>query len=399
MSTVSKRLIIIDEQFERIEGHFYEYDKSVAEIFKQHGYEYVIYGHQNMLQVFRDELNAKPWFTINKHAKVRRIPVLGAFLYRASFWRKYKKEIKAILKEESQYLNDGLLFFPNVYWYNIGPIAEILRDIDMPAALLYRVSIYDTVRLPKAILPLTMGIISRAVKMLKGKKNVHYFSDSEVIADEWKDKFSSPMQVLPIPHLNLNKKPEQIDNTGKIRMYLPGGLRLEKGAQLLTEAFEILAKDHPTLLNRITLVTQFLGDDAVLDEYKQRLSVLPVDNQFLKHLTTEEYNHQLAISDVILIPYMVSEGYRARTSGILAEAIASAKPFVTTDGTWMSLQARKYDTGLIVQDGKPEDLATAIAAIVNSYTQYNDKAKAACDRWLAEQSKEVFYNKLSAAQI
>ena len=392
------KLIILDEQFEKIEGHFYEYDKSVVEIFKQQGYETIIYGHQNMLKVFGDELNARPWFTINAKSKIRKIPIVGAIFYRIGFWEKYKKEIKCILTENTGKNENCLFFFPNVYWYNILPIAKALKDINANAALLFRVSIYDTVGLPKKILPVTMAIIKYAEKILKNKPNVHFFSDSEVIAIEWLAHFNSEMKVLPIPHLTLNKKDTKPAAGDKIRMYLPGGMRLEKGAQLLTEAFVILAK-QPEVLDRIILVTQFLGNDSVLDGYKNRLTALPVENHFLQHLTTEEYNHQLTIADVILIPYLVSEGYRARTSGILAEAIASSKPFITTDGTWMSLQARKYNTGLIIPDGQPAALAEAIASMVTAYSDYSKKADAACNQWMADQSKDVFYRQLSSALL
>lgn len=392
-----KTLIIVDEQFEKIEGHPYDYDKSVAEIFQQHGFDTVIYGHRNMLQAFRDELNARPWFTINARSKIRKIPILGAILYRIGFWKKYEQEIIGILAEASKKNDNYFLLFPNVYWYNILPISRVLKNVNVPAALLFRVSIFDTVRLPKAILPVTMGIIKYAVKILRNKKNVHYFTDSEVIAGEWLSHLKSPMKVLPIPHLVPNKKETPLLDTDKIRLYLPGGMRLEKGAQILTEAFELLAAKQPAILERITLVTQFLGNDPVLDGYKSRLAALPLENIFLQHLTTDEYNNQLRISDIILIPYQVSEGYRARTSGIMAEAIASSKPFITTDGTWMSLQAQAYNTGLIVQDNQPRELADAITTIVNNYAAYSNKANEACSKWMISQSKEVYYQQLITA--
>lgn len=397
MSTSApKNLIIIDEQFEKIEGHYYEYDKSVSEIFEHHGFKSVIYGHKNMLPMLRDELGARPWFTFNAKSKIRKIPVLGAILYRTGFWKKYEREVNGILAGTAG--NDNkLVFFPNVYWYNILPMARALKKTDVSAALLYRVSVFDAIGLPKSMSSVTLAIIRHSLKLLANNKKVHFFSDSEVIADEWTTEFKVPMKVLPIPHLTLNTKDAATTDTGKIRMYLPGGMRVEKGAQMLTEAFELLAVKQPELMQRIVLVTQFLGGDEILEGFRGRLAALPVENEFLKHLTTEEYNRQLSLADVILIPYQLSEGYRARTSGILAEAIASSKPFITTDGTWMSLQARKFDTGLIVQDKQPVELTTAIETLVSNYADYDRKAKAACTKWMTSQSKEVFYQQLLTA--
>jgi glycosyltransferase involved in cell wall biosynthesis len=398
MSALSKkRLIIADEQLEKIEGHFYEYDKSVADIFTAKGFEVLIYGHADMTGELQAELKARPWFSINTRSAIRKIPLLGAILYRTGFWQKYHRQLNILFSEQAAHRDGSLVFFPNVYWYNILPIARSLKNNSIHAALLYRVSIFDTIGLPKAMQSATMGIISYSVKLMSKNKNVHFYTDSEVIADEWESHFKRDMKVLPIPHLTLNKKDPATLGTGKVRFYLPGGMRIEKGARLLTEALEMMASRHADLLNRITLVTQFPANDETLAGYKNRLAALPVENEFLGRLSTGEYNHQLAIADVILIPYKLSEGYRARTSGILAEAIASAKPFITTEGTWMSLQARKYDTGLIINDNEPGSLVQAIEMTVNSYDEYRQKADTACGKWMASQSKEMYYQLLSAA--
>lgn len=388
----SKTLVIIDEQFEKIDGHPYEYNKSVAQIFRQNGFDVNIFAHENLPQALQLELGARAYFSFKTQSAVRKIPVLGNFIYRYTFWKKYVSEFKALLvelKPDDNYL----FFFPNVYWYNILPISQSLKDIHLKAALLFRISIFDALRLPAFMKPVTLRIIKAAVKNLRHKKNICYYSDSEVIAAEWLEHLHANMGVLPIPHL-VQHTGTAPAGTGKIRMYLPGGMRMEKGAQMLTEAFEHLAASQPETLKHITLVTQFTGNDIQLNGYKSRLAALPVENEFLGHLSTEAYNGQMAKANIILIPYQVSEGYRARTSGILAETIAMSKPFITTDGTWMSVQARKFDTGLIVTDNQPAELADAICAMINAYENYSLKAGKACAAWAEAHSKEAFYKQL-----
>lgn len=384
-------LVIVDDLFETFEGHPYAYDKAVLEICNKHGCRAVIYGHKKMRHEIRDELGAIPWFSINAQSWVRKIPILGAVLYRTSFWQKYKREIEEIIAENP----DAFLFFPNVYWYNILPVARALKRNRNPSALLYRTSIFDTIRLPKTIQPATLALIRYSHGLLKNKSNIRFVTDSEVIAEEWQGYLKSGMSVLPIPHLTLNVRDPGMPANPKVRLYLPGGMRVEKGVRMLTEAFERLAVRDPLLLTRMELVTQFLGDDIALDSYKARLAALPVENVFLGRLSTEEYNRQLSLADVILIPYQVSEGYRARTSGILAEAIASSKPFITTEGTWMSVQAHKYDTGLTVRDEQPDDLAEAIGRMVAYFADYERKAIAASQKWMEAQSDNVFFSRLT----
>lgn len=386
----NNKLVIIDEVLERFTGHPYAYDKAVQEIFEHRNWSVPVYGHASMLPEIANELKAHPHFNINTQSSIRKIPVLGAILYRWGFWKDYQQYLEQILIQHPT----GVLFFPNVYWYNILPIARVLASTQRRAALLYRTSIYDTIGLPKSAISITQWLIAHSVKLLTANAHVHYCTDSEVIANEWENKYKHKMAVLPIPHLTINRKPEGLGYTDKITLYLPGGMRLEKGAAMLTEAMELLAKSQPELLSRVILVTQFPAKDEQLAPFKNRLEQLPINNQFLSHLSTEEYNYRLATADVILIPYQVGEGYRARTSGILAEAIASAKPFITTDGTWMSLQARKYDTGLVIADGQPQQLADAIVQLVNNYSHYEAKAATACDAWMNAQSEDVFFSTL-----
>src|SRR4051812_3887587 len=124
MSTgTSKTLVIIDEQFEKIDGHPYEYNKSVSQIFRQKGFDVKIFAHKNLSEALQQELNAGAYFSFKNNTVIRKIPVLGNFIYRYTFWKKYVKELKALfdeLRPDDHYL----FFFPNVYWYNILPISK-----------------------------------------------------------------------------------------------------------------------------------------------------------------------------------------------------------------------------------------------------------------------------------
>ncbi len=390
MSESSKKtLLIVDEQFEKIEGHYYEYNKATAEIFKSKGYDVVIFGHSNVLLSLQLELNAKPWFDIQYHSPIRKIPVLGNFIYRWRFWKYYSQRLNELLEKHSR--AETVLFFPNVYWYNILPISWALRNRNIKAGLLYRTSIYDAIGLPAALKKMTLSIISSAVSKLNANKSIRYLTDSEVISKEWENHFNVPMGILPIPHIAVSKL--KIDTPNKfVRLYLPGMMRLEKGAQILAEAMTILASEQKEILEKFELVTQFPERNDSLDIYKSKLEQLPINNVFYSSLSSEEYNRQLNMADVILIPYKMGEGYRARTSGILAEAIALSKHFITTDGTWMSLQASKYDCGMVIQDGNAQQLAQAITDSIKKLNTLEQKVDRARIKWLNDHSRDEFFS-------
>jgi glycosyltransferase involved in cell wall biosynthesis len=391
-----KTLVIIDEDFRTFEGHPYDYNKSVQRMFEKEGFRVIIYGHQEMLPDFVTELGARPMFSFNRKSSIRKVPFVGSILYRLSFWRMYRRQLKRLIGEVSSNHFDYYLFFSNVYWYNILPIARGLRNVKRPAAILYRTSIFDALGQPGFLQPSIVSMVKGAVRLMSKNKNIHYTTDSDVIKEEWEREFNLPMDVLPFPHLARHGNVDKTRAKGIVRLYLPGGMRLEKGAALLTEALELLVQQYPDVAGNVEMVAQFSGKDELLNSFRDRIAALPIKKDLLAYLTTEEYNEQLARADVILLPYIASEGYRARTSGILAEAIASAKPFITTENTWMSNQAEKYNTGIIVKE-RPADLAAAINQIVKDYSIYAEKAVSALGKWEKNQSEEAFINILKKA--
>ena len=67
------------------------------------------------------------------------------------------------------------------------------------------------------------------------------------------------------------------------------------------------------------------------------------------HLTRTEYLMQLAISDLVLLPYDAL-AYKERTSGIFIETIVAGKMPAVTRGTWMAGELARYDLSELIVD-------------------------------------------------
>lgn len=388
--STSTLIVIIDDELENFAGHPYEYNKSAAETFRLQGHKVEIYGNANVLPQIREELNVNPWFSFNSTMPIRKIPLLGGIAYRFYFSRAYQRQMTSLIHKLQKQGGDFILFETNSSWYNILPLARSWKKLAHPAAFLFRISIYDAIRVPGPMKPFIFPLIHHAARILKGNQNVHHFTDSEVIAEEWEQAFGKKMGVLPIPHL-AQTTPIPYDPTQKkIRLYLPGGIRLEKGAALLTETMELLTKKQPEMASRIVLATQFPEQDAVLLEYKNRLAALPITNDFLGYLSSEEYQQQFEQAAIILIPYQAREGYRARTSGVLAEAIGAQKPSITTLDTWMAKQVEQYGAGLVIKE-TPEDFLEKLIELIVDYGSYQEKVKQGSKDWKLFHSKKSFY--------
>ncbi len=314
-----------------------------------------------------------------------------AFLYRFKNWRIVSKQIQEIISKEYEE-GKGIVFFaPNIFWYNVIPYAMAFGKFNCPVSVLYRTSVLETIEISEKFKPLIFRLNDWAVKSFLKNKQIRFVTDSEVIAQQFTEKYHQPMSVLPIPHVfEMEDKASVADS--KIRLYLPGGARIEKGMDAITGALELLQKNHPEMMKKIIIVIQFFGEKEKdeLDALKDRISQLVCEKVFLGKLSSEEYKEQVGLADIILIPYLNSRGYKARTSGVLAEAIAACKPFITSKESWMDCQVKNYHTGYAVTDTSAEELAAGIVDIAENYQRYKHEALAAKDQWLAFHSKENF---------
>ena len=398
MSMIQK-LIIIDEFLENKVGHYYEYDKSVIESFQQQGVSYRLYTKDSVSDEIKDELNAIPFFQYNPKSFLRKIKWIGPFLYRFKNWHIVSKQIQSIITTEYEE-GKGIVFFaPNIFWYNVIPYALAFRKLKCPVKVLYRTSVLETIEISEKFKPLIFKLNDWGVKAFSKNKQVHFVTDSEVIAQQFTEKYHQPMSVLPIPHVFEMEDKLSVAHS-QIRLYLPGGARIEKGMNAITGALELLQKNHPEMMKKIVIVLQFFGEKEKdeLDALQDRISQLSCEKIFLGKLSSEEYKEQVGLADIILIPYLNSRGYKARTSGVLAEAIAACKPFITSKESWMDCQVKNYHSGYAVTDTSADELAAGILHIAQHYQQYKRDALAAKDKWLAFHSKENFVRIFTSAQ-
>ena len=176
-------------------------------------------------------------------------------------------------------------------------------------------------------------------------------------------------------------------------MLYPGGPRVEKGFGVLVQAAERLEAAHSTKDRVIALQTNLNDADRsttgpLLERLRRttrsivELSEGPLDK--------DAYARALLHTDVVLLPY-VAAGYRSRTSGPFAEALAAGKPVVVTEGTWMSEQlAAGFGAGITFADGDPRDLARAIEESCTRLEELTERARASQDRWIHRHSPAAF---------
>jgi glycosyltransferase involved in cell wall biosynthesis len=391
-----KRLIIIDELLQNIDGHNFEYIKSVKEIFEKKNYIVDVYGNRGVIDSIKKDIYAKPWFAFNTNPSFRKIPVFGPILFRILFWFKLKKQYGNCIKDANITSANTEIFIPNIFWYNLLPIIQCFKNSKNKVTILFRLSTAEIPDAPIFFHPIIKKIFSYTNNIVQRNSNILISTDSSVIANDWKIEYSTVMKVLPIPHIKPASN-EFIDRIPRNRMafYAPGVMRLEKGMELMFHAFKKIDSTNIELANKIEWILQIFGnrDKEIFDNYRKGISLFKnIKVTILGSLSSEEYNNEMHNADVILIPYQLNKGYRARTSGVLCEAIGAKQPFITTDDTWMSAQGKEFGSGLFIKDGSEVAFIESINQLLQNHFILKFQAVEASTKFLEFHSLENFYN-------
>jgi glycosyltransferase involved in cell wall biosynthesis len=111
------------------------------------------------------------------------------------------------------------------------------------------------------------------------------------------------------------------------------------------------------------------------------------------YVPADDYYRLLASADVVLCPYD-ARAYRARSSGVFAEAVAAGKPTVVPADTWM---ASEQEPGAGETYSDDRSLPVALRRVCADYSRYRAAAEAARTRWLARHSPENLLAQLLGA--
>jgi glycosyltransferase involved in cell wall biosynthesis len=376
----ARNVCLIDNCLKDFTGHHFEYIRSVAAELQSRQTRVLVLARQKALADFDRFFPVERVFRRSHYDWPCRIRKIGFF---ANLWilnRSFYSDLESALRDRVG--PDWLLFAPNVNHQELFAWAWWLRKIPVSrrpqVRLFMRWSYYQQE-------DATQGqrytfVAERAFRLLERFPTLKLVTDSSRLADEYSRLTRLPIGVLPIPHTgNTNGNPSAPHHPPVV-VFL-GGARSEKGFSILVEAARQMKDD------KIQLVLQCHRDDpddadaAKAHEELERLSGQKV-RLVPEPLDSARYYELLASADIVVIPYRV-QNYRARTSGILVEALAAGKPVVVTNGTWMADQTVPEKVGVTFEDGNARDLRRAILELASSLEAYRQRALDHRSRWLS----------------
>ncbi|GIM27383.1 hypothetical protein CPJCM30710_00490 [Clostridium polyendosporum] len=163
----------------------------------------------------------------------------------------------------------------------------------------------------------------------------------------------------PILHDNLKYKDINVINKEKIIVSALGGTRWDKGLDILLEAFKYLDTEYKDrILLNIVGKEEFFSESYILKKSKEYGINSKV---FLKEVSNDEFEYNINISDIIVIPYRkVFTG----NSGPMTEAIYRGIPCIVADHSNLGYLTKKYDLGICFKCGDSIDLANKIKHMI-----------------------------------
>jgi glycosyltransferase involved in cell wall biosynthesis len=220
---------------------------------------------------------------------------------------------------------------------------------------------------------------------------VRFYTDTGELAADYAALAGFPFSVLPIPFRAdlIPPTPPRIP-TDPIRVLFLGDLRAEKGFTKLPALVRAMSTQTrgphvqfviPGALHPEEQAPAMRAALAELETYPAELVERPHREGFVP---TDDYYYLLASADVVLCPYD-AVAYRARSSGVFAEAVAAGKPTVVPADTWMAC-VQEPGAGEIYSTER--GLLTALRRICADYPTYLAAAKNASQRWLARHTPE-----------
>jgi hypothetical protein len=176
--------------------------------------------------------------------------------------------------------------------------------------------------------------------------DVAFYTDTDELTDQYNRLRVFPFETLPVPVEVAESG--RARSTGEARALTIGYLgdaRDEKGFQHLPRLVEALTAEGragPPVKFLLQANFNVPGGEPESRYAKHRLANYPGSLVELPEgpFDQAEYSALLARMDVIVVPY-ASEQYSARSSGVLAEAIASGTPAIVPSGTWMASVAEE----------------------------------------------------------
>ena len=267
----------------------------------------------------------------------------------------------------------------------------------------------------RALAPLTwiMALLYRSVflRQIRGlESKMVFFSDGAVLMEQYQKLLDREVVLFPLPiaQPRIEDRPGEppAGSSPQITISSPGGVRLNKGFDLLVEAIARLA-DDPLIRQRVKWMIQvdIQPNQSRRDARKVARARRALENLARQYsnielfegpLGIDEYYARLRRSDLVALPY--SSAFKYAHSQILREVVVAGKVPLVSAGTTLARDLAG-DEELIFDPRRPGDLAATIRKAVAEFPDCRKKLEKIREAWKREQTVTRLVDRLLSPRL
>lgn len=380
----NRRLLIAEEGLKTLDGHWFEYDRAVADANANEGVDVAVAAHGDVNAAVRDRLNAQPIFACSSWDGVYNSPSSGRrYLGIAQHNRLVFRSMQRFVRANGSF---DCVFAPTVAIHHIFgwrafARAELGKSVKR-LVLLFRNSIgdyHDGQLRQSKIKRMIWQTALRSLQPFIASGQVVLATDSTRLAAEYRTLIGADLTVFPQPQITVREaRTTPFEPAAAFTFGSLGPARLEKGVDLFEEAALAFLKARPDANARFVL--QWTAPIQLADGTDMKpMPELLADPRFVlidKPMDSETYETELAGIDCMVLPYRKSS-YHGRISGVAVEAATAGIPVIYTEDTWTADLIESAGAGIAIRD---EDVAGLTQALLDAYDQRAELTAQARDR-------------------
>jgi hypothetical protein len=398
---MTKRFIYADPGLVDNRGHHANSCRAITRVLRDRGIDVQVLASRRLDPALRDELQAKPFFSVDPYRQTDGDPISGwlnAFYAAAPQTQNDFRQLTDCRKSDLLYMAFGLaphllglgtwlaeqknaptavmdmIMEPGVD-VETGPggITAVLRDprID-PRAVLYRFT----------------GLQLNALKL----ERLFVATCEPTASALYQHLLQRPVDLVPFPHTS-GAAPKDRSGRRPITLTLMGHQQPNKGFHLMPDVIRRLLRSH-----RDIRIVAHNSAPGTMSETQSALKAIARDDQRLtvdeRALDSRAWQELLAQTDIMVCPYLPA-WYRVATSGIAAEAIAGGIPLVAPADTTLSHWADEFGgAGAIFGKFDVHAITVTLEKAIKSFDLNAARAVAGAMKWAETHSPARYVDAL-----
>ena len=234
------------------------------------------------------------------------------------------------------------------------------------------------------------------IHQLESCKQIRLYIDSDEMNLEFKEVLDITFPrwpMFPVTNFEVNSSDTfKAKAKHDINVVFPGNLRIEKGFDMAVNCANALSKQKVNVFIRSTLINISNKEvTALVAKINKKVNIIE------GVLSEEEYLDLMQLSQIIVLPYRVSE-FKTRTSGLMADAIYLEKPVVAARGTLMGDIIEKYANGEVFTDGDSSSMQKAIQKVIEHLDRYVENSAKCKLIWEEKNNVSILINDIFKLQ-